>query len=92
MAMSGIRDMSILEEAPGDRLPVQTYVLEYDDVILSDAIKKSFTAEDRFSGFTTGWKALRRRSRMSGIWCLKQKSLTRTERWIVNRSPKYGRH
>ena len=40
MAMSGIRDMSILEEAPGDRLPVQTYVLEYDDVILSDAIKK----------------------------------------------------
>ena len=53
---------------------------------------KSFTAEDRFSGFTTGWKALRRRSRMSGIWCLKQKSLTRTERWIVNRSPKYGRH
>ena len=32
--------MSILEEAPGDRLPVQTYVLEYDDVILSDAIKK----------------------------------------------------
>ncbi len=40
MAMSGIRDMSILEEAPGDRLPVQTYVLEYDEVILSDAIKK----------------------------------------------------
>lgn len=40
MAMSGIRDMSILEEAPGDRLPVQTYVLEYDDVILADAIKK----------------------------------------------------
>ncbi len=40
MALSGIRDMSMLEEAPGDRLPVQTYVLEYDEVILFDAIKK----------------------------------------------------
>ena len=40
MAMSGIRDMSILEEAPGDRLPVQTYVCEYDRGIISEAIKK----------------------------------------------------
>lgn len=38
MAMSGIRDMSILEEAPGERLPVQTYVLEYDENIIRDAI------------------------------------------------------
>ncbi len=40
MAMGGIRDMSILDEAPGDRLPVQTYVLEYDDIIITEAIKK----------------------------------------------------
>ncbi|MFA6948802.1 MAG: transcription-repair coupling factor, partial [Eubacteriales bacterium] len=40
MAMSGIRDMSVLEEAPGDRLPVQTYVLEYDDIIIAEALKK----------------------------------------------------
>ena len=40
MAMSGIRDMSILEEAPGDRYPVQTYVCEYDDDLISEAIKK----------------------------------------------------
>lgn len=40
MAMNGIRDMSVLEEAPNDRVPVQTYVLEYDDIILSDAISK----------------------------------------------------
>ncbi len=40
MAVSGIRDMSILDEAPMDRLPPQTYVLEYDDMIISDAIKK----------------------------------------------------
>lgn len=40
MAMSGIRDMSILEEAPLDRLPVQSYVLEYDELIILDAIRK----------------------------------------------------
>ena len=40
MAMSGIRDMSILEEAPGDRLPVQTFVLEYDKTIIGEAIRR----------------------------------------------------
>ncbi len=40
MAMSGIRDMSVLDEAPGDRVPIQTYVLEYDELILSEALKK----------------------------------------------------
>ena len=30
MALSGIRDMSVIEEAPHDRHPVQTYVLEHD--------------------------------------------------------------
>ncbi|MGN0524447.1 transcription-repair coupling factor [Eubacterium sp.] len=40
MAMSGIRDMSLLEEAPGDRKPVQTYVMEYDMGILVEAMDK----------------------------------------------------
>lgn len=40
MAMSGIRDMSLLEEAPGDRRPVQTYVIEYDFGILVEAMEK----------------------------------------------------
>ncbi len=40
MAMSGIRDMSILEEAPQDRHPVQTYVLEHDRSIINEAIRK----------------------------------------------------
>ncbi len=40
MAMSGIRDMSVLDEAPGDRVPIQTYVLEYDAMILGEALKK----------------------------------------------------
>lgn len=40
MALVGIRDMSVLEEAPIDRYPVQTYVLEYDRTIIMEAIKK----------------------------------------------------
>ncbi|MFV0402266.1 MAG: transcription-repair coupling factor [Oscillospiraceae bacterium] len=40
MAMSGIRDMSLIEEAPQDRYPVQTYVLEYDQGIIIQAIQK----------------------------------------------------
>jgi transcription-repair coupling factor (superfamily II helicase) len=40
MAMSGIRDMSLLEEAPGERLPVQTYVMEYDFGMLVEAMQK----------------------------------------------------
>ena len=40
MAMSGIRDMSVLEEAPGDRHPVQTYVMEYDFGVLTEAMEK----------------------------------------------------
>ena len=40
MAMSGIRDMSVIEEAPQDRRPVQTYVLEQDSGIITDAIRR----------------------------------------------------
>ena len=40
MAMGGIRDISVLDEAPTDRLPVQTYVLEDDELIITEAIKR----------------------------------------------------
>lgn len=40
MAMSGIRDMSTIEEPPIERQPVETFVLEYNEVILAEAIKK----------------------------------------------------
>ena len=40
MALSGIRDMSTIEEPPSDRYPVQTYVLEHSTPILDDAIRR----------------------------------------------------
>ncbi|MBR3596893.1 MAG: transcription-repair coupling factor [Clostridia bacterium] len=40
LALSGIRDLSVIEEAPMDRYPVQTYVMEHDMGIISQAIAK----------------------------------------------------
>ena len=40
MALSGIRDMSTLEEPPADRYPVQTFVMEHNDTVLDDAIRR----------------------------------------------------
>lgn len=40
MAMGGIRDISILDDAPVDRLPIQTYVLEEDPLILEEAMRR----------------------------------------------------
>lgn len=38
MSLIGARDMSLIEEAPEDRYPVQTYVVEQDDLIIKSAI------------------------------------------------------
>ncbi len=40
MALSGIRDMSTIEEPPSDRYPVQTYVMEHNNAIIDDAIRR----------------------------------------------------
>ncbi len=40
MSLIGIRDMSVLEEAPEDRLPIQTYVMEYSDEMVREAIER----------------------------------------------------
>ena len=40
MAINGISDMSVLDEAPENRRPVQTYVLEHDEVVIYEAIRR----------------------------------------------------
>ena len=40
MALSGIRDMSTIEQPPSDRYPVQTYVIEHNNTIVDDAIRR----------------------------------------------------
>ena len=43
MSLVGIRDMSVLEEPPIDRMPIQTYVLEHNDEIIREAIHRELT-------------------------------------------------
>lgn len=45
MSLTGIRDMSVLEEPPQERRPVQTYVLEYDQEFVRDAIRRELKRE-----------------------------------------------
>jgi len=43
MAMSGLRDLSVIDTAPVNRYPIQTYVLEEQDLIIKDAIYKELS-------------------------------------------------
>ena len=43
MSLAGIRDMSVLEEPPVDRLPIQTFVMEHNDEIIKEAIHREIT-------------------------------------------------
>jgi transcription-repair coupling factor (superfamily II helicase) len=45
MSLAGIRDISILEEPPHDRHPVQTYVIEYNEDIIKEAIEREISRD-----------------------------------------------
>ncbi len=45
MSLIGIRDMSVLEEAPVDRMPIQTYVMEYNDEMVREAIERELSRQ-----------------------------------------------
>ena len=45
MSLIGIRDMSVLEEAPNERMPIQTYVIEYNDEMVREAITRELARD-----------------------------------------------
>ena len=45
MSLIGIRDMSVLEEPPMDRMPIQTYVMEYDEEMVREAIMRELARD-----------------------------------------------
>ena len=45
MSLVGIRDMSVLEEAPGERQPIQTYVMEYNEEMVREAIVRELSRQ-----------------------------------------------
>ena len=45
MSLIGIRDMSVLEEAPNDRMPIQTFVMEYNEEMVREAIVRELSRD-----------------------------------------------
>ena len=45
MSLIGIRDMSVLEEPPLDRMPIQTYVMEYDEELVREAVSRELARD-----------------------------------------------
>lgn len=45
MSLIGIRDMSVLEEPPMDRMPIQTYVMEYNEELVREAIVREMSRD-----------------------------------------------
>lgn len=64
MAMNGIRDMSVLDEAPLDRSPVQTYVMPHDDCMIAEAIRRELAR---------GGQVLYLYNRVNTIWRIADK-------------------
>ena len=67
MSLTGIKDISTIEEPPGDRLPVQTYVTPYDEEVLKSAIERElnrggqvFVVNNRITGIKTIAAAIER--------------------------------
>ena len=56
MALSGIRDMSTIEEPPADRYPVQTFVMEHSNAIITMPSAERWSVAVRSTISTTGWR------------------------------------
>ena len=67
MSLTGIKDISIIDEPPGDRFPVRTYVTPYDEEILRNSIERElarggqvFVVSNRITGITQIAETVRR--------------------------------
>ncbi len=54
MSLVGVREMSVINTPPEERLPVQTYVVEYDMNLIADAINENLQEVDRFISYIIG--------------------------------------
>ena len=88
MALSGIRDMSSIE-APQNRHPVQTFVLEQNDGVLLDAIRRELgRAADRYTTCTTAWSPSSDVRTCGSSGFRMRESASFTAKWVRKRSLK----
>lgn len=63
MSIVGIRDMSVIYEPPHNRKPVQTYVLEYDEEVVKEAITKELERNGQIFYLFNNVEGIRKKSR-----------------------------
>ncbi len=80
MAMSGMRDLSIIATPPARRLAVKTFVREYDSLVVREAILREILRGGRFIISTMMWKTSRKLPNGWQNWCLKHGSPSVTGR------------
>ena len=90
MAMTGIRDMSMLEEAPQDRHPVQTYVMEHDMGILAEAIQKELRRGGQVYYLHNRVDTITRAAHESMNSCQRRALALPMARWKRKSSAKFG--
>lgn len=78
MAMSGMRDLSIIATPPARRLAVKTFVREYDNLVVREAILREVLRGVRSIISITTWKISRKRRTGWPNWCRKRASLSVT--------------
>lgn len=71
MAMSGMRDLSIIATPPARRLAVKTFVREYDSLVVREAILREILRGGRFIISTMMWKTSTKLPNGWQNWCLK---------------------
>ena len=76
MSLIGIRDMSVLEEPPMDRMPIQTYVMEYDEETVREAINRELRRGGQVYYVYNRVRILQMLPCVLRSWC-------RTQGWIL---------
>ena len=69
MSLSGLRDMSLIETPPRDRLAIQTQVVQFSENVIKSAIELELVAAGRSSSFTIASKQSRQLPLWSSGWC-----------------------
>lgn len=69
MALAGIRDLSVIDTPPEDRVPIKTYVLPYDGQMVREAVRRELDRGGQVYFYTTACKASTMWPTSSSSWC-----------------------
>ncbi len=72
MSLSGLRDMSLIETPPRDRLAIQTQVVQFSENVIKSAIELELGRAARSFSYTTGLKPSTQLRPSSSVWCLRR--------------------